>query len=317
METVKRVGVDVAKKTLVVCWSDGTTEEIANEKEAVEAFSLKAAAACVDLVVMEATGGYHNELLWALHAAKVRVAAVNPRQVRDFAKALGKLAKTDRVDAEVLCEFAMRVEVRPTPPATEAQIELEALVRRRTQLVEMRTAELNRLQQARLKAVKKNLDAHLAWLKKQLKKVDKDIDTHLRGNADWDKELKLFDGVKGIGPTVSSTFVAELPELGKLNRKQISALVGVAPMNRDSGEYRGERTCYGGRTNVRRVLYMATLSAIVHNPALKEVYRHLVKDLKKKPKVALIACMRRLLTWLNAMVRDGAEWNPQLALSGA
>lgn len=306
----KRIGVDVASRTLEVCWSDGTTERVANEAEAVKAFSLKAAAAGVELVVLEATGGYHQELMLALNDAKVRVAAVNPRQVRDFAKAQGKLAKTDRVDAKVLCDFAVRMNPRPTEVPTEEQLELESLLRRRNQLIEMRTAEKNRLQQARFKTEKKNIEKHIAWLNRELKDVDKDTNNHLRSNAEWDKKVELLDEVQGIGNTTIATLVGRLPELGQLNRKQIAALTGIAPLSRDSGEHRGSRTCYGGRADVRRVLYMATLVGVRHNAALKAVYEHLVKDLKKPPKVALIACARRFLTWLNAMVRDGTTFNP-------
>lgn len=306
----KRVGVDVASRTLEVCWSDGTREQVANEESAVKAFSLKAAAAGVELVVLEATGGYHLELLLALHDAKVRVAAVNPRQVRDFAKAQGKLAKTDRVDAQVLCDFATKMSPRPSAAVSDEQLELEALLRRRNQLIEMRTAEKNRLQQARFKSEKKNLEKHIAWLNRELKDVDKNTNKHLRSYAEWDKTVELLEDVKGVGNTLLATLVGRVPELGQLNRKQISALVGVAPLSRDSGEYRGLRSCYGGRADVRRVLYMATLTAVRHNPALKAVYEHLVKGLHKPPKVALIACARRFLTWLNAMVRDGTPFNP-------
>jgi transposase len=317
MEKPKRVGIDVASRTLEVAWSDGRTEQIANEKKAVEDFSLRAAAAGVDLVVMEATGGYHLELLLALHAAKVRAAAVNPRQVRDFARACGKLAKTDRVDAEVLCDFALRMNPRSSEPPTEEQVELDALLKRRSQLIEMRTAEKNRLQQVRLKSVKKNLEKHIAWLNKEIKDVDRDTSKHLRSNAEWEKTVELLDEVKGVGNTLMATLLGRLPELGQLTRKEIGSLVGVVPLSRDSGEYRGPRTCYGGRAEVRHMLYMATLSAVTHNEALKAVYKHLVVDLKKAHQVAMIACARRLLTWLNAMVRDGAQWNPHLALNGA
>ncbi|MFT3836301.1 MAG: IS110 family transposase [Myxococcaceae bacterium] len=317
MENKTRVGVDVASSTLEVCWSDGKTEQVVNEPTAVKAFSLKAAAAGVELVVMEATGRYHLELMLALAAAKVPVAAVNPRQARDFAKARGKLAKTDRVDAQVLCDFAMRMDPRLTEPPSEAQLELEALVSRRSQLIEMRTAEMNRQQQTRSKAVKKNLQKHIAWLNRQLKNVEKDTDNHLRGQSHWNETVKLLDEVPGVGAQTIATMIGRLPELGKLNRKEIGALVGVAPFDWESGEFQGSKRCHGGRADVRRVLYMATLTGIRWNPALKQVYEHLTVEQKKQPKVALIACARRLLTWLNAMVRDRANWSPKLALTGA
>jgi transposase len=301
---------------LEVCWSDGTTEQVANEPAAVKVFSLKAADAGVELVVLEATGGYHLELLLALAAAKVPVAAVNPKQARDFAKAQGKRAKTDRVDAQVLCDFAMRMDPRLKEAPTEAQLELEALVSRRNQLIEMRTAELNRQQQTRSKAVKKNLQKHIAWLNRQLKNVEKDTDNHLRGNAHWNETVKLLDEVPGVGEQTIATLIGRLPELGKLNRKEIGALAGVVPFDWDSGELHGVKVCSGGRADVRHMLYMATVVGIRWNPALKQVYEHLTVEQKKKPKVALIACARRLLTWLNAMVRDGARWNPKLALTG-
>ncbi len=316
MEKKLRVGVDVAKSQLEVCWSDGTTEQVANAKKAVEAFSLKAAAAGVELVVMEATGGYHLELLLALHAAEVRVAAVNPRQVRDFARAQNKLAKTDKVDAKVLCDFAVRIDPRPTEPATEKQLELGALLARRSQLIEMRTAELNRMEHARQKSVKKDIQKHIAWLNRQLKHVDKDTDNHLRGNSEWDKKVELLDEVPGVGDQSVAMLVGRLPELGKLNRKQIGSLVGVVPLSWDSGNFRGQRSCYGGRADVRQMLYMATLNGVRWNPPLKAFYQRLLAA-HKPPKLALIACARRLLTWLNAMVRDGKSWDPKRAATGA
>jgi len=235
------------------------------------------------------------------------VVVVNPRQVRDFAKATGQLAKTDHIDAVVLARFteAVRPAVRPLPD--EITLELRALIARRRQITEMIVAENNRLGGVS-KAVKKRIDAHIRWLEAELGRADKDLDQSIRHSPIWQENQDLLRTVPGIGPVVSRSLIAELPELGKLNRKQIAALVGVAPLNRDSGTLRGRRSIWGGRAAVRAVLYMAALVASRHNGVIRAFYQRL-RSAGKAPKVALVACMRKLLTILNAMIKHKTRWS--------
>jgi transposase len=258
------------------------------------------------LVVLEATGGYELPVACALAAARLPVVVVNPRQVRDFAKSLGRLAKTDAIDASVLAHFgfAVRPEVRPLPEPDAQQ--LQAIVIRRQQLQEMLTAENNRLETA-APLVRKGITSHIAWLRKQLATIDDDLDRTVRSSPVWRDKDQLLRSVPSVGPKTSVMLLAKLPELGSLNRRKIAALVGVAPFNHDSGRFRGERHIWGGRADVRCALYMATLSAIRHNPLIADFYRRLKAD-GKKPKVALVACMRKLLTVLNAMLKNNTPW---------
>ena len=265
------------------------------------------------LVVMEATGGHEAALACALQAAGVAVAVVNPRQARDFAKALGRLAKTDRIDAEGLAEFGRMLLTRPDlarylrPLETPAQQDLAALVTRRRQLVTMLGMERQRLAIAR-PAVRRSVQALIRAIEKQLDQVDGEMTRHLTSHF---RELdQLLRTTGGIGPVASATLIADLPELGRLTRRQIAALVGVAPMAWDSGQMRGRRRIQGGRFEIRRTLYMATLTAARHNPVIRAHYERLIAAGKLK-KVALVACMRKLLTILNAMARTGATFNPE------
>lgn len=260
------------------------------------------------LVVLEATGDLEMPLAASLAAARLHLAVVNPRQVRDFAKATGKLAKTDSLDASMLALFAERV--RPTPrPLPDAQSrKLNALVARRRQVVEMLTAEKNRLGTA-LPQVRPGLMAHIAWLERELEELDEELRRTLRESPLWQEKEDLLRGVPGVGPILTLTLLAELPELGTLNRKQIAALVGVAPFNCDSGTLRGKRMVWGGRATVRAALYMATMAAIRCNQAIKAFYLRLCQAGKPK-KVALTACMRKLLTILNAMLKHNTLWQP-------
>lgn len=309
-----RVGVDVSKEKLDVAWSDGRFEkDVPNAHVAIEKLVRQMKSDGVELVVFEASGGYERELHCACSRAEVPAAMANPRQVRDFAKGMGVLAKTDSVDARVLCEFAQKVNITPTQPLSGARLELRELSLRRGQLLEMLQAERNRLEHAETKRVEKNLKSHIAWLEKQVTIVDDDIDTHLKRNDEWKQVLTLLDSMPGVGPVTMATLLAHLPELGKLNRKAIAALVGVAPFARESGKWTGERFCRGGRAVVRTVLYMATLSGVTHNPVLKAHYASLTK--RGKPvKVAMTACLRRMLTWLNAMLATNTVWTPKHAL---
>jgi transposase len=260
------------------------------------------------LVVLEATGGYEVNLSTALAIAGLPVAIVNPRQVRDFAKALGRLAKTDAIDAHVLALFAERIRPEPRGLPDEAHQELAALIARRRQLIEMLVAERNRLALAP-EAVRTDLRQHIRWLERRLSDFDDQITTLIRKSPLWRAQDNLLRSVPGIGPVTSSAIIVGLPELGKITRRQIAALVGCAPLNRDSGQWRGQRVTWGGRAPIRRVLYMATLVATRWNPVIRAFYRRL-RDGGKPPLVALIAAMRKLLTILNAMIKQQKSWNP-------
>lgn len=263
------------------------------------------------LVVLEATGGYQVPLVGALGAARVLVAVVNPRQVRDFAKATGHLAKTDRLDARVIAHFADAVRPSPRPlPDEEAQA-LSTLVARRRQVVEMLTAERNREHQAPL-SLKARIRAHIDYLTQEKEALERDLDSAIRKSPLWREKDELLRSVPGVGPVLSRTLLSDLPELGTLDRKHIAALVGVAPLNRDSGKLRGRRQIWGGRAPIRAVLYMAARSATLHNPTIQALYQRLT-DAGKLDKVALVACMRKLLTILNAMVKHQTAWAPDPA----
>jgi transposase len=265
------------------------------------------------LVVLESTGGLERSLVAALAASGLAVAVVNPRQARDFARATGRLAKTDRIDAYVLAHFAEAV--RPTPravPEEEAYV-FRAILARRRQIVEMLTAENNRLGTAP-RAVRKRIEAHVRWLEKELKRTDDDLDEAIEQSPTWRENAALLRSVPGVGPVLCRTLLAELPELGTLTHKQLAALVGVAPLNRDSGTMRGKRAVWGGRSGVRAALYMAALVATRHNPQVKEFYERLLAAGKAK-KVALVACMRKLLIILNAVLKHRTPWRSSHYLS--
>lgn len=308
-------GIDVAKATLdVALLPSGEHWQLPYTSEGIAALVDRLRKAQVLRVVLEATGGWEVPLTAELGAAGIPVAVVHPRQVRDFARAVGKLAKTDALDAGVLALFAQRV-CPPLRPLPDAQTqELSALLARRRQVVDMLTAEKNRLGRA-LPPVRPGLQRHIAWLKGELAALDDNLGHTLRASPLWREQEDLLRGVPGVGPVLALTLLAELPELGTLNRKQIAALVGVAPLNRDSGLLRGKRTVWGGRAPVRAALYMATLVATRYNPAIKSFYPRLLAAGKAK-KVALTACMRKLLTILNAMLKHGSPWlytTPQIS----
>jgi transposase len=262
-------------------------------------------------IVLEATGGYERHMVAALAAEALPVVAVNPRQVRDFARALGKLAKTDAIDAQVLALFAQKIDppLRPIPDAQRAA--LSDLLARRRQLVELRTAESNRLAQAASRRVKSSIQAILAAIEKQINAIDDDLDDQIKRSPVWKEKEDLLTSVPGIGKLTARTLLTCLPELGDISRQAIAALVGVAPINRDSGMMRGKRTTWGGRKVVRSALYMAVLAATRCNPVLKAHYHKLVAAGKAK-KLALIACIRKLLVMINAMLRTKTTWRIQL-----
>jgi transposase len=242
------------------------------------------------------------------------VAVINPRQARNFAKSLGRLAKTDKVDASVLAHFGDALRPEPRPMPDEATQHLQAVLVRRRQVIEMLVAEKNRLSTILDAAVQSRLEDHIAWLEQELEDLDRDLHDQLRASPVWCEKEDLLRSVKGIDPVTTTTLLAELPELGQLDRRKIAALVGVAPFNRDSGYMHGKRVIWGGRACVRHALYMAALSASRHNPVIKAFYQRLIQAGKMK-KVALVACMRKLLTILNAMLRTGKPWQPSLVAS--
>jgi transposase len=304
------VGIDVAKAQLdIALRPTGERWAVPNDETGIAALVGRLQAVQPTLIVLEATGGYHRAVVAALAAATLPLVVVNPRQVRDFAKATGQLAKTDVLDARAVAHFAeaVRPALRPLPDAQTE--ELRALLARRRQLIAMRTAEQNRLENAspRLRA---DIVAHIAWLDQHVATLDDDLDTALRASPVWRERETLYRSVPGIGPVCARTLVLDLPELGTLSRQRIAALVGVAPFNRDSGPLRGTRTTWGGRAHVRATLYMSTLVAVRYNPVLNAFYQRLCTAGKAK-KVALTACMRKLLTILNAMVKHQKPWHVQ------
>jgi transposase len=259
-------------------------------------------------IVLEATGGLERPLLQALQTIGLPVVVINPRQVRNFAKALGLLAKTDRLDARVLAHFAASVQPPVSPIKTQQDTELDALMGRRNQLSEILAAEKNRRGSAATRTTRDDIEEHIEWLEERLKEIDEKLKQQLQCSAVWQRKDKILQSVKGIGFVTSMSLLADCPELGQLNRHQIAKLAGVAPLNRDSGKQRGTRHIYGGRAQVRCKLYMATLTAIRFNPVIKSFYERLVNKNKLK-KVAIVACMRKLLTIINVMVRDNKLWN--------
>jgi transposase len=266
------------------------------------------------LIVLEATGGLELPLTGGLAAAGLPVLVVNPRQIRDFAKASGQLAKTDTLDAQLLAHFAAAMRPTPRPLPDEQAQALAALLARRRQLIEMLVAEKNRLAGAR-PAIRKSLQAHIAWLAHEVAQTETDLTQAIRQSPVWREKEELLRSTPGVGPVLCTTLLANLPELGTLTRKQIAALVGVAPLNRDSGTLRGKRTVWGGRAQVRTALYMATLVATRFNPVIQAFYQRLCAVGKAK-KVALTACMRKLLTILNAMLKHRTPWHPDMAQHG-
>lgn len=307
------IGIDVSSQTLEVASSDqAKTWQVANDVAGIEQLLSQVTGLAPALVVLEATGGYEFEAACALQAAGLAVAVVNPRTARDFARAMGALAKTDALDARMLAAFARVLHQHPererfVKPLADAELQqLQALVLRRRQLVQMLTAERQRLRLAHA-AARPSIERVIEFLKQELGDSETEVAAHVqRHHAGLAQALA---SVPGIGAASVAVLLAELPELGKLDRRRIAALVGVAPLNRDSGQMRGQRCIWGGRADVRRTLYMATLTAVRHNPALKACYERLLATGKRK-KVALVACMRKLLTMLNAIAKHGSMWDP-------
>lgn len=308
------VGIDISKTQLdVFLLSIGQRWQVANDETGRAELANRLARLPQPLIVLEATGGFEIPLVSELLAKQLLPVLINPRQVRDFAKATGRLAKTDRLDAEVIALFAEAIRPTPRPLKDDQAQQLDALLTRRRQLVGMLTAEHNRLAIAP-KAVQRDIQLHLTWLKKRLDDVDGQLKRLLQASPVWRMKDELLQSAPGVGPVTSLNLIAELPELGTLNRRQIAALVGVAPFNRDSGALKGKRTIWGGRAGVRAVLYMSTLTAVRFNPVIKTFYQRLV-EAGKPHKVALTACMRKLLTILNTMVKNNTPWDKKMAIS--
>jgi transposase len=306
------VGIDVSKDWLDVALGSESLR-VANETQGVAGLIERLQKLEVALVVMEATGGYETQAASALAGAGLRLAVVNPRQVRDFAKATGRLAKNDRIDAHVIAAFGQAIEPQIVRLPDEQARELQDLLLRRSQLVGMRVQESNRLALMQ-GAMRKQIKSHIAWLDRAIDEVNTDLTARLRQSPAWREKDELLQSFKGVGPITSGTLMTSLPELGALDRRSIAALVGVAPFNRDSGAFRGRRAIWGGRAHVRHILFMAAISAIRSNPVIKAFYERLIA--RGKPhKVAVIACMRKMLTILNAMVRSNTPWTP--AVQGA
>lgn len=300
-------GIDVSKWQLdIAARPSGESWTTTNDESGIHKLVKCLRRSCPVLIVMEATGGYELELVMALATAKLPFAVANPRQVRNFAKGMGLLEKTDKIDAAVLAHFADVVCPQPRPLPDEATLRLNALVVRRRQLVTMLTCEENRLYTA-LKQIRSAIRAHIACLRQCLSSLEAELRQAVKQNPEWREEYRILCSAKGVGPVLAVTLIAGMVELGKLNRREIAKLAGTAPFARDSGKFKGRRMIWGGRASIRAVLYMAALSATRSNPVIRSLYQRLLRAGKLK-KVALVACMRKLLTILNAMVRDAKPW---------
>jgi len=310
MKTTKAeifIGIDVSKHKLdIAVWETGEYWVESNHEEGFASLMEKLKAMNPALIVLEATGGLELPLVYELAYAKLPVAVVNPKRIRDFAKSIGQLAKTDKLDARIIAHFAYAVRPEVRKLQSEEDERLTALITRRRQVIEMLTAEKNRLHSARL-GMKERVEKHIGWLNEELDGLDQEIHDYIQQSPVWKEKNDILRGVPGVGPVTGATLLACLPELGELNRQEIAALVGVAPVNKDSGKKRGKRRVFGGRAVVRSVLYMAALSAAHHNPRISGFYERLLRRGKEK-KVALTACMRKLLVILNTMIKNKTQW---------
>jgi transposase len=306
------VGIDVAKASLEVhLRASGQNLSLANDSRGHQELQTQLPDPASCLIVLEATGGFERKLVAFLIDAGYHVAVINPKRARDFARALGLAAKTDRIDAKVLALFAEKFQPTPSQKTPEKQAEIQQLVARRRQLIDLRTQESNRLELASAKLAKASIRAILKTLDKQINSLETAIQDLVQSDDDWRRKGQLIQSIKGLGGVTASTLVADVPELGKLNRQQISSLIGLAPFNRDSGKLKGKRAIAGGRKSVRSVLYMAALSAKRSNPVIRAFAKRLTE--RGKPfKVVLTACMRKLLVIANAVVKSGQSWKPQL-----
>lgn len=309
------VGIDVSGDELEVCvLPEGRTWHTTNDDKGIEGLAKELRALGPAVIVMEGTGGLEVDAATGLSATALPVAVLNPRWIRDFAKSMGVLAKTDSLDAKVLAQYAQRMRPEPRAPKDEDTQQLDALVKRRRALNKMLTAEKNRLKRAH-KIEEPNIRAHIEWLKKSIKEIQKELERRIEKSPLWHQKYEILCSVPGVGPVLATTLLADFPELGRLNRRQSAALAGVAPFNCDSGRFKGQRRIWGGRAAVRTALYMSILSAISHNPVIKRFYRRLTAN-GTMSKVAMTACMRKLLTILNVMIRRGTSWDVERTASG-
>ena len=309
----KFVGIDVSKFTLDVCIEPAVqTLHVAYDEVGIKQIVVRLKEINPTLIVMEATGGLEVRIATELASKGLPVAVINPRQARDFAKATGQLAKTDLVDAAVLAAFAQAIRPQARPLKDADTRALDDMVSRRRQLIDMRVQETLRLGTAASKPLEKSLKKHIAWLDKQIAEIDSDLTNRLRESDAWRAKDDLLRGIPGVGPVTTLTMLAKCPELGKLNRREIAALAGVAPLANDSGKHRGKRFIWGGRADVRAVLYMAAISAIRYNDTIK-AFADRLKQAGKPPKVVIVACMRKLLIIMNSMLKNNTPWNPKIA----
>ena len=308
------IGIDVSKGHLDLADSiDPNPRQFQNDEAGIASLVDHLISIRPTLIVLEATGGLEIPTASSLYAKRLPVAVVNPRHVRDFAKATGKLAKTDAIDARVLAHFAAAIRPEVRQIKDDETRELAALVTRRRQLIGMLTSEKTRLRQSS-KPIRDDIQVHIEWLNQRLKELDDNLSKTIKNSSIWKESSSIIQSIPGAGPVLAISLLADLPELGTLNRKQIAALVGVAPFNRDSGRFRGRRSVWGGRAQIRSVLYMVALAAIQHNPIIKAFYQRLIRK-GKKSKVAITACMRKLLTILNTMLKNRTLWNQNFNLS--
>ena len=306
------IGIDVAKQYFDLhCLKTGQDQRMENSTDGIRQCIALCSKIHPELIVMEATGGYELTLASTLQSEGFAVAVVNPRRIRDFARAAGQIAKTDTLDARIIARFAAMLQPMPTEQINENTQKLKVMVARRNQLVGLHTAESNRLEHANTKDIQRSIAAVLKVIQAQLENIDRQIEEHIRNTPQLQQRAETIDSVPGIGPTTAHLLVTELPELGRLNRRQIAALVGIAPIARDSGTFRGKRMTGGGRKNIRSRLFMPTLVAVRHNPVLKAYYIRLVSQGKCKM-VALVAAMRKLICILNVMLKNNQKWNLNL-----
>lgn len=306
------VGIDVSKAHLdVAVHEPATSWQSDNTDRGIAELVQRLKEASPTLIVLEATGGYELPLVAELAHARLPVVVANPRRVRDFARSTGQLAKTDKLDAKVLAHLAATLRPEPRPLPSDQEEQLTALLTRRRQILDMLTVEKNRLHTVR-PPMRRDIEEHLTWLNQKLDKLDEEIDRFIQSSSLWKEKDAILQSAPGVGRVTSSTLLGMLPELGTLNRQEIAALVGVAPLNKDSGKRKGKRRVYGGRAAVRSVLYMAALAATKCNPKIHKFYQHLLKQGKEK-KVALTACMRKLLVILNAMLHSMQPWRTEAA----
>ena len=311
------VGIDVSGKELYVgVYPSGEIRRFEYVTEELVELVGFISSLSPERIVLEATGGIESRAVAELYNAGLPVCVVNPRQVRDFAKALGLLAKTDSIDAVAIARYAEAVKPALRPIADEAAMAIKELIARRRQLIDMLVQEKHRLSRASNKGMRKSIEKHIKWLEKCIKDLDDDLMDAVHNSPLWAEKENILRSVPGVGKVLSTTLIADMPELGNLNRHQIAALAGVAPFNRDSGTLRGHRMVWGGRKNVRNALYMCAVTSMRSNPVIKAFYASLIKE-GKKPKVALTACMRKILVILNAMVKNRQMWNTRLVEAAA